>query len=101
MSVESIAVAAVVIGLGVAMRLSGLPWLVSGIQPLIAPELATEFIGDLLLAVGGVLAVLGLLDEILPVPGPVWLAFGGLVVVAVVSTPKLAGLYVRARTDEL
>ncbi|WP_092702920.1 hypothetical protein [Halovenus aranensis] len=101
MSLESIAVAAVVIALGAAMRLFGLPWLVSGMEPLVAPEVATEFLGDFLLAVGSVLVTLGLVDELVAVPEVVWLAFGLAVVLSVAATPKLAGVYVRVRAGEV
>jgi hypothetical protein len=91
-------VEALVIGIGAVTRQFHIPWLVNVMTPQVAPDIAMEFIGDLLIAIGGTLLVLGLLDWVADVPELVWQAFGALVVLAVITTPKLAGLYFRVRT---
>jgi hypothetical protein len=88
---------ALLLGVGSVMRVFGLPSLIAGIRPVVAPEFAAEFVGDFLIGLGFVLLGLGLLDRAVSLPEVVWLAFGLVVVGSVVALPKLAGLYARTR----
>lgn len=90
--------AAIVLGSGLVMRVLGLPSLLSGMRPYVAPQLAAEFVGDFLIGVGLVMLAGAIVDRTVGVPDVVWPLFGAGILLSIIAMPKLAGWYARHRS---
>ncbi|MFC7132268.1 MULTISPECIES: hypothetical protein [Salinibaculum] len=94
-------VAAVVLGVGLAMRRLELASLAVGVTtPVADPELTAEFVGDFLSVTALLLGALGVVNRAVALPDVVWLAYGLVIVVGVIATPVLAGWYVERRIQQ-